>query len=181
MRKVEQSKHRKRRTFWEPDSKKAKEWLDSQNNISVSIQFIILDAINRYGCGDVIQAFLEHQAGLDDIVAPIQTEKQVEKPTTTEEIVQTVRPVKQVIEPSAKKVEPKEQKVTPTPEPKREQATRSVPERKKDKPKTIREKIDETLDVEIQVMQEEEARRRKNEQEYDPVQIMLNDVGATRR
>lgn len=49
---------RKRRSFFEPESKVLSEWLAQQNDLGVSLQLIIVDAIRNYGDGDVIQAFL---------------------------------------------------------------------------------------------------------------------------
>lgn len=49
---------RKRRSFWEPESDRANEWLDAQYDISVSLQLIITDAINKYGTGDAMRAHL---------------------------------------------------------------------------------------------------------------------------
>lgn len=49
---------RKRRSFFEPDSPVLTEWLAQQNDLGVSLQLIIVDAIRNYGEGDVIQAFL---------------------------------------------------------------------------------------------------------------------------
>lgn len=49
---------RKRRSFFEPESKVLAKWLADQNDLGVSLQLIIVDAIRNYGEGDVIQAFL---------------------------------------------------------------------------------------------------------------------------
>lgn len=49
---------RKRRSFWEPDSPAIRQWIDAQHDLGVSLQLIIVDALARYGNGDVILAHL---------------------------------------------------------------------------------------------------------------------------
>jgi len=56
---------RKRRSFWEPDSPSVKAWLDAQTELGTSLQLIIVDAIRKYGQGDVIKAHLNQR---EDIV-----------------------------------------------------------------------------------------------------------------
>ncbi|MCC2252726.1 hypothetical protein JUJ52_22655 [Virgibacillus sp. AGTR] len=57
-------KKRKRRSFWEPDSKKIVSWLDSQTDLGTSLQLIIVDAIRKYGEGDVIKSHLNQRETL---------------------------------------------------------------------------------------------------------------------
>lgn len=52
---------RKRRTFWEPESPAVQEWLANQKDLGMSLQLIIVDAINAYGSGDVIQTHLSNR------------------------------------------------------------------------------------------------------------------------
>lgn len=52
---------RKRRTFWEPESPAVQEWLANQKDLGMSLQLIIVDAMNAYGSGDVIQTHLSNR------------------------------------------------------------------------------------------------------------------------
>lgn len=52
---------RKRRTFWEPESERLIAWLDAQADLGTSLQLIIVDAIKKYGEGDVIKAHLKQR------------------------------------------------------------------------------------------------------------------------
>ncbi|PAF27400.1 hypothetical protein CHH61_03515 [Shouchella clausii] len=52
---------RKRRTFWEPESERLVAWLDAQADLGTSLQLIIVDAIKKYGEGDVIKAHLKQR------------------------------------------------------------------------------------------------------------------------
>ena len=49
---------RKRRSFWEPDNEVIKKWLKDQTDLGTSLELIIVDAIRKYGEGDVIRAYL---------------------------------------------------------------------------------------------------------------------------
>lgn len=50
-------KNRKRRSFYEPQSKVFNDWLDAQTDLGMSIQLLIADAIETYGSGDAIEAY----------------------------------------------------------------------------------------------------------------------------
>lgn len=51
-------KKRKRRTFWEPESPNVVAWLNAQGDLGMSLQLIIVEAMNKYGTDDVIQSHL---------------------------------------------------------------------------------------------------------------------------
>jgi hypothetical protein len=64
---------RKRRTFWEPESERLVAWLDAQADLGTSLQLIIVDAIKKYGEGDVIKAHLKQREYFFYEDAPHQT------------------------------------------------------------------------------------------------------------
>lgn len=73
---------RKRRSFFEPESRVLAEWLAQQNDLGVSLQLIIVDAIRNYGEGDVIQAFLtarESVTGEPQVTSSLPTPKAAEQ------------------------------------------------------------------------------------------------------
>lgn len=61
MAKDSKRKTRKRRSFWEPESKELVAWLNSQADLGKSLQLIIVDAIHQYGRGDAVDAYLQRR------------------------------------------------------------------------------------------------------------------------
>lgn len=55
------SEKRKRISFWESESEEIKEWCKAQTNLGTSLDLIIADAIQVYGKGDVIKAYLNQR------------------------------------------------------------------------------------------------------------------------
>ncbi|WP_145142276.1 hypothetical protein [Paenibacillus sp. Y412MC10] len=55
------SEKRKRVSFWESESKEIRDWCKAQANLGTSLDLIIADAIQAYGKGDVIKAYLSQR------------------------------------------------------------------------------------------------------------------------
>lgn len=55
---------RKRRSFWEPNSKPVVDWLENQTDVSRSIQLAIIDTIAKYGTGDAVEGLINAQSGV---------------------------------------------------------------------------------------------------------------------
>lgn len=153
------SKKRKRRSFWEPESKRVVDWLNAQDNVSTSLQLIITDAIRRYGDGDAIT---NHIMGMEE--DPIDDLRVDVKPVTRQPRV------------SKKKIEP-EVNIEPT--------QIEVPEEEVE----IEKEVDVVEDIKpvevikpveiekpkVVVAQEEEI---EDDDEYDPISVMMGDIGA---
>lgn len=77
-------KSRKRRTFWEPDSKSIVDWLDNQQNLGTSLQVIVIDAIRKYGNGDVVTTFFERR---EETLDESEVNVSVKKPKPKKEVV----------------------------------------------------------------------------------------------
>lgn len=58
-------KTRKRRSFWEPESKDLVAWLNNQADLGKSLQLIIVDAMQQYGRGDAVDAYLQRRLDSD--------------------------------------------------------------------------------------------------------------------
>lgn len=58
-------KTRKRRSFWEPESKDLVVWLNNQADLGKSLQLIIVDAMQQYGRGDAVDAYLQRRLDSD--------------------------------------------------------------------------------------------------------------------
>lgn len=85
---------RKRRTFWEPESPAVQEWLANQKDLGMSLQLIIVDAINAYGSGDVIQTHLSNRMN-GQVAAPAPA------PTVDALVQQAVQQAPQQLAPQA--------------------------------------------------------------------------------
>lgn len=71
-----QARVRKRRTFWQPDSPLVQEWLDNQNDLGVSLQLIITEAIQKHGVSDVIASHIEQMISTEVHDAPVTPQRQ---------------------------------------------------------------------------------------------------------
>lgn len=78
MTKATKRQTRKRRSFWEPESAALIEWLDEQSDLGKSLQVLIVDAIERYGSGDAVSAYLNQRLEQAD-VAPAPRPKKAAK------------------------------------------------------------------------------------------------------
>ena len=171
---------RKRRSFWEPESEALKAWLDAQNDLGVSLQLIIVDAMQTYGAGDVIKAHLsQREAELADRLAqPVQR-------------VLTAEPVQALPEPELLQAEPEPQEksepvVHPEPEPEpteqevearvdvNEVKTTVKPSQPAPKPQLFTEQKPQPSTT----TSAQQASGAEDEEEYDPIAVLMNDIGS---
>jgi len=153
---------KKRRSFYQPESDILNAWLDAQHDLGRSLQLVIIDALRKYGEGDVITAFLEQreQTLADDVV--VTTSRTEKAPQTTTQ--KTDAPVKRTV---IKEV-PKE---TPT-----------KPSTQQTAPVMTQRDEDGVLD---RLTRDAHATQRAQksvtpvvDEEYDPIAIMMNDIGS---
>lgn len=64
---------RKRRSFYTPDSKAVAAWIDAQSDLGMSLQIVAVDAMARYGKGDVVKAYLKHRENAHTDVPDVHT------------------------------------------------------------------------------------------------------------
>lgn len=167
---------RKRRSFWEPESETLKAWLDAQNDLGVSLQLIIVDAMQTYGAGDVIKAHLsQREAELADRLAqPVQR-------------VLTAEPVQALPEPELLQAEPEPQeKSEPVvhPEPTEQEVEARVdvnevkttvkPLQPAPKPQLFTEQKPQPSTT----TSAQQASGAVDEEEYDPIAVLMNDIGS---
>lgn len=145
---------RKRRSFFEPESKVLAKWLADQNDLGVSLQLIIVDAIRNYGEGDAIQSFLKARETLPGEVP-------VTKSTVATEAVKEVPVLAEALPKSAPKVDAKP-KTAPKPEP--ELSVEELPVGPEPK---------------APVIEKPAANAKTETPEYDPVNIMFQDIGSS--
>lgn len=119
-------KKRKRRTFWEPESPNVVAWLNAQGDLGMSLQLIIVEAMNKYGTDDVIQSHLR-QLEAGGQARP------------------TMRPVEETVTPQA----------PPAPQPQPAEPVRQAA------PQPLRQPV---------------APPPAQDDEYDPISIMLGDA-----
>lgn len=179
MSEAHEEKKRKRRSFWEPESEKVIEWLDAQTDLGTSLQLIIVDAIRQYGKGDVIKAHLTQRERMyqDATMQPL-----AERPS---------RPNGQAIlpEPSVPATETDdriESNEAPEPVPPTVSAPEAAEEPEGDdqdmeldfEPElTPESESDDKPSFDIQDMRPDAEA--KQESDYDPIAIMMNDIGST--
>lgn len=172
-------KKRKRRSFWEPDSEKLVSWLDDQSDLGRSLQLIIVDAIHKYGEGDVIMAHLNQRENPDYEPAPQKPRQKVAS-----------KPEPRTIEPSD---EQDESTFNPVSEPEEEPVSggglEQEPEVELDSDSELEfeeefennDGDDEPFD--INSMSEEAGHTNESEQEeedeVDPISIMMQDIDST--
>lgn len=184
---------RKRRSFWEPESETIVNWLNQQTDLGTSLQLIIVDAIKKYGNGDVIKAYLaQREFGLGRTPRQVQAteirptqkryeeprvEQRTEKPEVKRKSVQESRPEISAQQEKAhasasqgdvadillKDLE--EYKVKPEQQA-QQRTTRSQPVRQ------------EPVKQEKPTQQLKPQHRTELADDYDPIEVMMRDVGS---
>lgn len=184
---------RKRRSFWEPESETIVNWLNQQTDLGTSLQLIIVDAIEKYGNGDVIKAYLtRRESGLGQILRPAQVtetspiqeryeeprvEQRTEQPDVRREPVRESRPEV-----------PVQQEQAYTPEPQGDvtdillkdlEEYRAKPEqqaqRRTTRPQPVRQ---EPVKQKQPTQQPESQHQTELADDYDPIEVMMGDVGS---
>lgn len=173
-------KKRKRRSFWEPESEKLVEWLDAQTDLGTSLQLIIVDAIHKYGEGDVIKAHLNQRENFY-------------YDTETQTPVRKLAPMKAVSRPEPTEPNKEEDITTPLAKSAPGQTDEVSP------PHVSELETDSELELEAEALEETESARdsddtptldisdiMSDEDEnieevpaYDPLSIMMEDIGST--
>lgn len=153
------SKKRKRRSFWEPDSPQLNAWLDAQTDLGTSLQLIIVDAIQKYGEGDVIKSYLtRREVAFRDGEAP---EKQDDNQATY-----TIEGTGSEV---GLKTPKKEVKKAPA---KEEALSLDLADDDNETPFDVGAAIGRAVD-------EKDANEKAgNEEDYDPIAIMMGDIGS---
>lgn len=87
-----QTKKRKRRSFWEPESKPIIEWMNNQSDLGKSLQLVIVDAIKQYGKGDAVDAYLQRRLlhGDEELLADDPPKQKTAQKTTAQRDNNTV-------------------------------------------------------------------------------------------
>lgn len=181
----------KRRSFYEPESKKLIDWLNAQHDLGTSLQLIIVDAIQKYGDGDVIKAYLKTREAhvtresRDAKSVPV---KEI-KPNKVEYRLQSVKQEGNAKQES-KIVPAKENKASDTSD-----AARKAPkkESKANTPESDYDPIEAlTRDAEAGFLESREDVRTAKQparpaseiesplasDEYDPLAVMFEDIGS---
>lgn len=140
---------RKRRSFFEPESKTVVNWMDSQHNLGVSLQLIIVDAIHKYGKGDALEVHLSQR---DETVEGNITVHAKNPNVILDRIINNDNHLEPTI-----KEEPQEEEVTVEKEVKV----------KKEKPVKQKVKSDDKKEVPIE-----------EEDEYNPLDVMFGDANS---
>lgn len=107
-------KKRKRRTFWEPESPNVVAWLNAQGDLGMSLQLIIVEAMNKYGTDDVIQSHLrqlESGGQARPTMRPVEEAVATTDTPVTPPVPQQAEPVRQAAP------QPPRQPVAPPPAP----------------------------------------------------------------
>lgn len=166
-------KDRKRRSFWEPDSKKVVDWINNQTDLGTSLQLIIVDAMHKYGEGDVIKAHLNQREQYPGQEVPTKGNAAISRPEPLD-----VRPTG-TDDRGAESEEP----VLPSfsePEGAEDSGWETEPEMELDSVsvETTENEIDDDSPFDIDDLTREGESQEK-EPEYDPVSIMMQDIGST--
>ncbi|WP_078598408.1 hypothetical protein [Evansella clarkii] len=176
-------KKRKRRSFWEPDSEKLISWLDEQSDLGTSLQLIIVDAIHKYGEGDVIKAHLNQRENAyytGEPESPVRKPVQKSAPTIEQEQEPASTPAPQIKEEAIKPPasEPEDhQDVSKGPERETEPKLEQEPELE---PELDEESHDEMgFDIDDMMAGNADTDTEKKESDYDPLTIMMGDIGST--
>lgn len=198
-------KQRKRRSFWEPDSPALIKWLDEQNELGTSLQLIIVDAIHKYGEGDVIKAHLsqrEQQYYANEAAAPMTPKTATAVSTTPVAPVQQVEPT-YVEQPTVENnigdmelevsevYEQKEQReVQPAVSSQPIQQQQQQPKQEQQRQEPVQPSKETAFDISSELSKIEQSRQEPprqpsapepEEEEYDPIATMLNDAGSRLR
>lgn len=196
-------KQRKRRSFWEPDSPALIKWLDEQNELGTSLQLIIVDAIHKYGEGDVIKAHLsqrEQQYYSNEAAAPVTPKTPVstppvapvqqaeptyvEQPTIEDNIGEMELEVSEVYEQQEQK------EVQPAVSSQPIQQQQQQPRQEQPRQEPVQSSNETTFDISSELSKIEQSRQEPprqpsapepEEEEYDPIATMLNDAGSRLR
>lgn len=173
---------RKRRSFWEPESETLKAWLDAQNDLGVSLQLIIVDAMQTYGGGDVIKAHLsQREAELADRLA-----QPAQRVLTTEPVQALPEPELLHAVPEPQPQAKSEPVVHPEPEPEptelevearvevNEVKTTVKPTQPAPKPQLFTEQKPQPSTT----TSAQQASGAEDEEEYDPIAVLMNDIGS---
>lgn len=160
------AKKPKRRSFWEPESEKLVAWLNDQSDLGTSLELIIVDALHKYGEGDVIKSYLRQREEAFYQNEPQSTPKQ----PVREPIQQVETSVEQAVEESPTVVE----EVVADSEP-------EIPiDIEEPELESDYDEDDEPFDIdEIVSRSDDESPSEEKEPEYDPLSIMFQDSGST--
>ncbi|MED4128491.1 hypothetical protein [Shouchella miscanthi] len=153
-----EQRKRKRRSFWEPDSEKIITWLDKQADLGTSLQLIIVDAMRKYGDGDVIKAHLSQR---EDGYSKTITQMPIQERSSNVTPINELKPTKEdfpstVIESSKDNFNKKHEILVEDGE-----------ELVVDEPEFDIHQAMNPIEVE-----------QENETEYDPIGIMMRDSGS---
>ncbi|MCR6108695.1 hypothetical protein HXA34_20575 [Salipaludibacillus agaradhaerens] len=154
------NKKRKRRSFWEPESEKLVTWIDQQSDLGTSLQLIIIDAIHKYGEGDVIKAHLNQRENLY-YGGDLNQEKTQTAPKDNQESKS---------KPDAKEAAPQEPEVKVVPE---------APETNQPDNEPVLDIADVMTDTDDTQANDNKNKEASEEESYDPIDIMMNDIGST--
>lgn len=177
---TKRTKKRKRRSFWEPEQKAVVDWMNAQSDLGTSLQLIIVDAIRTYGSGDAVRAFLAHRDVNGTGIGPVGFAPRNAEPVTSveQETVDTVEVEEATIVKATPRKTTLQNRQLPKPtvveldvddELELEDAPEVRPKRVAAKQP---EPEDELIDAEMALHEEED------EEEYDPIAIMMNDIGS---
>lgn len=87
------TERRKRRSFYDLHHDTLREWLDHQEDLGKSLEFILPEVIARYGMGDVLQVFL-NQRVTDGSAQPLTHQHESDAftpaPTVTTDVTDTI-------------------------------------------------------------------------------------------
>lgn len=175
-------KKRKRRSFWEPESEKIVSWLNGQSDLGTSLQLIIVDAIHKYGEGDVIKAHLNQRESYGYERQPELPARQPVRKTApasldvmndSDDEKQEKQGSPQVSEPENHQVSGggPELEVEPELEAEQELASDGTPEDDMELSFDTADLMSDDVD--------EEDEGKGDEPEYDPIAIMMQDSGST--
>lgn len=175
-------KTRKRRTFWEPESKELQAWLKEQDNLGLSLQLLIVDAMHKYGEGDVIRSLIAQKA-LDinfDNAPNISQNQEVKRPTRK----QATAFVETVLEQDDLELD---SELDSEPEIQEQEQPKSfkIPVKQHEhqaEPKqdvVTEQKVIVKTEPEKESAVEDNDNDKDEEEPYDPIQILLNDAGSS--
>jgi hypothetical protein len=167
-------KDRNRRSFWEPDSKKVVEWINNQKDLGTSLQLIIVDAMYKYGDGDVIKAHLNQREQYPGQEIPTTGKTATSRPGAFD-----VRPT----DTDERGTESEEPVLSSFSEPEgaedSERDTEPDMELDSDSGTRLENEKEDDLPFDINDMTSEDDSGQDQEPEYDPVSIMMQDIGST--
>ncbi|MGX1266792.1 hypothetical protein RKD55_004736 [Rossellomorea marisflavi] len=164
-------KDRKRRSFWEPDSKKVVDWINSQTDLGTSLQLIIVDAMHKYGDGDVIKAHLNQREQYPGQEIPMTGNTATSRPESLDV------PSMDMDDRGAESEEPVLSSFS-EPEGAEGSDRDAESEIELDSGSVETNENDDDAPFDIDTLTREEDPKEK-EAEYDPLSIMMQDIGST--